>query len=173
MYSLDSDKWETLEHAYGSAEDIPKILHALLDQEEGAYYWDNMWSSLCHQGTIYSATFAVFPYLISALKTQLEQGKANVNFYYFATCVEISRQIFSVEIPEELNKDYFLCLKKLNQYQKPFLELSESCEHLTITLAFQAAIKNQPQLAEFLLNLQEEEIEDVSQWYFNRESKEE
>ncbi|MCX4745064.1 hypothetical protein OG455_05915 [Kitasatospora sp. NBC_01287] len=51
-----------LSHAYGSAEDIP----ALLDQIEAdpsAERWNDLWSALCHQGSVYSASFAAIPRL--------------------------------------------------------------------------------------------------------------
>lgn len=54
--------WSRLSHAYGSAEDIP----GLLDQvgtEGGGQVWNDLWSALCHQGTVYSASFAALPRL--------------------------------------------------------------------------------------------------------------
>ncbi|MGE9695808.1 hypothetical protein [Streptomyces sp. NRRL F-5630] len=54
--------WSRLSHAYGSAEDIP----ALLDQiasEPSPERWNDLWSALCHQGSVYSASFAALPWL--------------------------------------------------------------------------------------------------------------
>ncbi|WP_445277460.1 hypothetical protein [Streptomyces sp. DSM 41033] len=54
--------WSQLSHAYGSAEDIP----ALLDQiasEPSPERWNDLWSALCHQGSVYSASFAALPWL--------------------------------------------------------------------------------------------------------------
>ncbi|MEV8312395.1 hypothetical protein AB0P36_35215 [Streptomyces flavidovirens] len=54
--------WSQLSHAYGSAEDIP----ALLDQiatEPNAERWNDLWSALCHQSSVYSASFAALPSL--------------------------------------------------------------------------------------------------------------
>ncbi|MER5419052.1 hypothetical protein [Streptosporangium roseum] len=54
--------WSQLSHAYGSAEDLP----ALLDQIEAdpnAERWNDLWSALCHQGSVYSASFAALPRL--------------------------------------------------------------------------------------------------------------
>lgn len=58
-------QWHMLRHAYGSAEDIPALLDQLSPGEE-AGVWDELWSRVCHQGTAYSASFAVLPYLLEA-----------------------------------------------------------------------------------------------------------
>ncbi|WP_433335617.1 hypothetical protein [Spirillospora sp. CA-294931] len=54
--------WSLLSHAYGSAEDVPELLdQAVPDQD--APVWDDLWSRLCHQGTVYTASFAALPVL--------------------------------------------------------------------------------------------------------------
>ncbi len=58
-------EWHTLRHAYGSAEDIPALLDQLLLGED-AEVWDELWSRVCHQDTVYSASFAALPYLLAA-----------------------------------------------------------------------------------------------------------
>ncbi len=57
--------WRTLRHAYGSAEDIPELLDQL-SPDEKAPMWDELWSRVCHQDSVYSASFAVLPYLLAA-----------------------------------------------------------------------------------------------------------
>lgn len=61
MLSLDSPRWGELEHAYGSAVDVPALLGALRDfpKSEGQREpWFSIWSALAHQGDVYSASFA-------------------------------------------------------------------------------------------------------------------
>ncbi|GAA3563003.1 hypothetical protein [Kribbella ginsengisoli] len=56
--------WSKLHHAYGPAVDIP----ALLDQvatHQRQEDWDELWSRLCHQSTVYPASFAALPWLAS------------------------------------------------------------------------------------------------------------
>ncbi|MFG2512047.1 hypothetical protein [Streptomyces sp. NPDC048584] len=54
--------WSRLHHAYGTAEDVPGLLDgASTDSQSPA--WDELWSRLCHQGTVYSASYAVLPAL--------------------------------------------------------------------------------------------------------------
>lgn len=54
--------WSQLSHAYGSAEDIPALLDRIAS-EPNAERWSNLWSALCHQGSVYSASFAALPWL--------------------------------------------------------------------------------------------------------------
>jgi hypothetical protein len=57
--------WHTLRHAYGFAGDVPELLDQLSPDEEAAV-WAELWSRVCHQGTVYSASFPVLPYLLAA-----------------------------------------------------------------------------------------------------------
>ena len=56
--------WRELKHAYGSAEDIPEIISALTPDPTSPA-WGDLWSRVCHQGTTYSASPAVLPFLLS------------------------------------------------------------------------------------------------------------
>ncbi|KOX34236.1 hypothetical protein ADK67_04335 [Saccharothrix sp. NRRL B-16348] len=54
--------WSRLTHAYGTAEDVPPLLDRLAtDPDDGT--WSELWSSLCHQGSTYSASYAALPRL--------------------------------------------------------------------------------------------------------------
>jgi hypothetical protein len=54
--------WTQLSHAYGRADDVPGMLDRLVP-DEGAEVWTELWSAICHQGTVYSASFAALPRL--------------------------------------------------------------------------------------------------------------
>ncbi|SMC29097.1 hypothetical protein SAMN02745857_03599 [Andreprevotia lacus DSM 23236] len=54
--------WHDLEHAYGPADDLPALLQALTPDPE-AGVWGDVWSRICHQGTVYSASFPALPIL--------------------------------------------------------------------------------------------------------------
>jgi hypothetical protein len=54
--------WAQLTHAYGSAEDIPGLLE-LAVPDMRSEVWTELWSRLCHQGTVYPASFAALPVL--------------------------------------------------------------------------------------------------------------
>lgn len=48
--------WSDLTHAYGSAADLPGLFDALVP-DAGAEVWGELWSRICHQETVYSASF--------------------------------------------------------------------------------------------------------------------
>lgn len=56
--------WRALECAYGSAERVPDLLR-VADEADSDFGdgWDDLWSHLCHQGTVYSASYAAIPAL--------------------------------------------------------------------------------------------------------------
>ncbi|MFI0711525.1 hypothetical protein ACH4SK_12870 [Streptomyces inhibens] len=54
--------WSQLSHAYGSAEDIPALMDRIAS-EPNPELWNDLWSALCHQGSVYSASFAALPWL--------------------------------------------------------------------------------------------------------------
>lgn len=54
--------WADLTHAYGSAQDIPGLLEQATPDSTSPV-WTELWSRLCHQGTVYSASFAALPAL--------------------------------------------------------------------------------------------------------------
>ncbi|MER7559798.1 hypothetical protein ABTZ46_22840 [Nocardioides sp. NPDC126508] len=53
--------WRALRDAYGSAEPVEGLLErGDTDQTD---VWEELWSRLCHQGTVYSASYAALPRL--------------------------------------------------------------------------------------------------------------
>ncbi|MBK6013412.1 hypothetical protein [Streptomyces sp. MBT53] len=59
---MDMD-WSRLTHAYGSAADLPEFFESVGDPESADWAWEELWSSLYHQGTVYPASFAALPAL--------------------------------------------------------------------------------------------------------------
>jgi hypothetical protein len=72
--------WKDLEHAYGSAQYTPIWLLALLsDQaEQREQALDNLWASICHQGSVYEASCAAVPFLIEILAEVPDQRKSEI-----------------------------------------------------------------------------------------------
>jgi hypothetical protein len=62
--NLAMTEWASLQDAYGSAEQVPILLTAAAatgtDEDDS---WGDLWSHLCHQGTVYSASYAALPAL--------------------------------------------------------------------------------------------------------------
>jgi hypothetical protein len=49
--------WKALSHAYGEASGIPALIDELRTDPSDTV-WQDLWSCLCHQGTVYSASYA-------------------------------------------------------------------------------------------------------------------
>lgn len=57
--------WAKLQHAYGPASDVPALLEQLSPDPESDI-WEELWMRICHQGTVYSASFPALPFLADA-----------------------------------------------------------------------------------------------------------
>jgi hypothetical protein len=65
--------WSRLDHAFGSAEDVPDLLERLTSHPTSAL-WSELWSVLCHQGSVYSASYAALPWLAEQAGGDREQA---------------------------------------------------------------------------------------------------
>jgi hypothetical protein len=67
--------WASLRDAYGSAEQVPALLAAAerAGTDEGGP-WDDLWGRLCHQGTVYSASYAALPALARMSRRPARSG---------------------------------------------------------------------------------------------------
>jgi HEAT repeat protein len=65
LAGLDEIEWSELEHAYGSAEDVPGLLRALLSgsPDERKKTIHSLYGNIFHQGTRYEATRYAVPFL--------------------------------------------------------------------------------------------------------------
>ncbi|WP_345647219.1 HEAT repeat domain-containing protein [Streptomyces siamensis] len=62
---IDEVGWASMEHAYGSAEDVPGLLRGLAstNPEERERALDGMYGAVHHQGDVYDSTLACIPFL--------------------------------------------------------------------------------------------------------------
>jgi len=79
MLPLNDARWTALSDAYGASTGIPKLLaHAATlpeDFGEGAEPYFSLWSALCHQGDVYSASYAALPHLVRIVEeNQADSG---------------------------------------------------------------------------------------------------
>lgn len=169
MLSLDSKKWSELKHAYGNASDIPNLLRQLetLPSSEGDKEpWFSIWSSLAHQGDVYSASFAAVPHVIRVLRQAPEN--ADFTYFQFPAWVEVCRQKHSVEIPKELEADYFSALSELPSLVAASAEREWDSNFLCCALAAIAAAKGFGSVAEAVQEINPEVAEEFMEWFFNR-----
>lgn len=167
--SLDSPRWDDLQHAYGDASDIPDLLRQLdsLPPSEGdAEPWFSLWSALAHQNDVYSASFAAVPHVVRALATS--PWSAGSTYFQFPAIVEAWRQAKGVEIPEDLQPDYFAALAALPRLVAAAAERSWDGEFLACALSAIAAAKGFGNVAEAAIELTPDGADEFLEWFFSR-----
>ena len=80
LENLDKIEWQSLNHAYGEASDVPGLIRALASRDkevrEATIY--ELYGNIYHQGTVYEATSYAVPFLLELLESDEVQGKDDV-----------------------------------------------------------------------------------------------
>jgi hypothetical protein len=169
VLSLESPRWSDLEHAYGSAEDIPALLTQLQmmpSSVDGSEPWFTLWSALAHQCDVYSASFAAVPHVVHALACAPD--KADHAYFQFPAWVEICRMKKQIEIPADLRDAYLQSLAQLPSLVAAASSRPWDPEFLACALAAVAAAKGQPAVAEAVIELTPDVAEEFMEWFFTR-----
>ena len=169
MLSLDSARWSELKHAYGAASDIPELLRRLdtLPAAGGKDEpWFSLWSALAHQGDVYSASFAAVPHVVQALASA--PSAADPTYFQFPAWVEICRSKSNVAVPEDLAPAYCDALSRLPALVAAAASRPWDARFLSCALSAIAAAKNQPTVAEAVLELSPEAAEEFMEWWLKR-----
>jgi hypothetical protein len=96
MIELDSSDWHVLRHAHGPAIDVPLLLCQLSanprpQNDHRGEPWISLWSSLCHQGDVYSASYAAVPHVVQIGWTAA--GEIDSGLFLLPTCIAVERAI--------------------------------------------------------------------------------
>jgi len=171
MLELQSKRWNELSHAYGPAKDIPELLKqltllpAISDYETEPYY--SLWSSLCHQGDVYSASYAAVPHLLSI--KLLDGSPSTVSILQLVICIEIARlSKRGSSIPNDIQNFYFESLSSLTELIAKLHRQYPTKELAIMGAAAFAIHSQQPQLAEAYLELTQEIAPAFLEWFFER-----
>lgn len=114
ILDLDSPRWGELRQAFGTAEDIPKLLRLLGDVEEGTRrdVWYGLWGTLCREGEVHSASFAAVPHLVEYARGRPPALGAEA--MHLVGAIEIGRLADGAPaVPEELAAGYRSALAEL------------------------------------------------------------
>ncbi|MFD7684288.1 HEAT repeat domain-containing protein, partial [Streptomyces sp. NPDC060187] len=67
---IDEVDWASMEHAYGSAADVPELLRGLASRHphEREAALDGMYGAVHHQGDVYDSTLACIPFLFGLVR---------------------------------------------------------------------------------------------------------
>ena len=100
---LNSDRWKALRHAYGSAGDVPGMLREMkrrgFSVEDDA---DLLWSYLCHQGTVYTATYAAAPHVLPLIDRQSVENQVMLLSFLGS----VASSLDADPVPQELRPAY-------------------------------------------------------------------
>ena len=167
---LNDPRWSQLAHAYGSAVDIPPLLRQLSSFPSSQSYkddpWYSLWSSLCHQGDVYSASFAAVPHVIIAAAA--DPKRASYSYFLLPASVEIARVKGSVPIPEYLEMPYFRSLAIVPGIVAEAAGENWDEDFCSSALAAIAAAKGHFSIAEIIRELDSDTIPSVLEWFQNR-----
>ena len=153
--SLDSPRWAELTQAYGTAEDVPRLLEALacIGREEArAEVWFALWRTLHRPGEVFSASYAAVPHL-------LEIGSAfglreRAEAMHLVVRIEISRcEGKSAPVPPDVVEGYATAVDSLASYVDASAGEPWSVDVAQIFAAALLVGKRQPELARGLLDL--------------------
>ncbi|WP_237057520.1 hypothetical protein [Microbulbifer sediminum] len=162
--------WERLNHAYGTAENVPALLEAIaVFPDESSYEeepWFSLWSCLYHQGDIYPASFAAVPEIVKRLTADPE--KATISFFALPASIEVARAKQGLVVPEELEVEYFHSLAELGRIATAAIGAEKSQEISRAVLAAFAISVKQHGYAEIILEVAGEEVPEVLEWFFDR-----
>ena len=170
MLSLDDPHWAQLRHAYGNAVDIPVLLRVLGSstgpkkgyQDEP---WFSLWSSLCHQGDVYTASYAAVPHIV---RIAGENGTpVDSSFFQLPAAIEVARKTgHGPEIPEAFANDYHRAVASLGENVSIHRNDPWDQSMLLSAAAAQAVAKGHVNVAEALLNLDEYWIAKINSHVF-------
>ena len=171
MLSLDSDHWAELQHAYGNASNIPNLLRTLAefplhDNYESEPYF-SLWSSLCHQDDVYTASYAAVPHIIAILAS--DPAKAHWDFFLLPTCIEISRaQDRGPAMPADLKDSYFESLRRIPHLVAVAAKQDWDNSYACSVAAAVAVAKGHHALGVAILELSEDVVAEFMEWLENR-----
>lgn len=159
--------WNDLNHAYGTAGDIPALLEALrVFPVEGSPEdepWHSLWSSLCHQGDVYPASFAAVVEIDRILAH--DPSRATPGFFALPAHIEVARVARGVVVPSEMSTAYGTALEGLQRSASEQLLRRPDAEIGAAALALIAAVSGQIRYAELLLTLSEPEVDEMLQTF--------
>jgi hypothetical protein len=171
MLELDDQRWSQLDDAYHTATKIPALIDALYVRQEPVESsedepWFSLWSALCHQDDVYTASYATVPHLVGvALRSN---WPLDCGFLHLPTAIEIARNKGNgPPIPEFLEVPYRLAISNLRQCVHRFANQSMDRDFVQISSAALAVANSQHKLADAIMNLDDFWIEKIVTFDFD------
>jgi len=156
MLPLDDAQWSTLSDAYGASSGIPKLLtqaEALPeDSGENAEPYFSLWSALCHQGDVYSASYAALPHLVRIVEENPQRFRWTLLSLVHA--IEFARaEGREPAVSENLSDAYQSALARVPGIASALLAGERTEVELRVILAACASAKGFPLIGEAIAEL--------------------
>jgi len=155
MLELQSPRWKELSHAYGSAQDIPGLLSQLKNAGPKKDYrsepWFSLWSALCHQGDVYTASYAAVPHIVAlASKRAISE---RTEFFLIAATIEAMRHTKKApKIPPDLKRPHEDALREAASLAMGCMERDWPEEDFRVVLGALAIFRGHVALGNMLLD---------------------
>ncbi len=160
MLDLDSTEWVKLRHAHGSASDIPALLRALpsapiKSNDSRREPWFSLWSGLCHQNDVGTASYAALPHIVSAAASRPPIERAE--HLLLASCIEAMRhRSDSPPMPSSLDAAYSRAIEDAVPLALEAIAEESDVGWLRALLGSLATFRGEPQLGSAVLDLERE-----------------
>ena len=138
--------WSALETAYGTAEGVPGLLAAAATGGDAA--WNDVWSHLCHQGTVYTASFAALPEL-ARLAEEAPPASFSQPLYLAAMIVASDDRSDEAE-DVDVRRDYAAELSRMSALAERNLALATDLQDVAYAAHCVAALEGIPVWADEL-----------------------
>jgi hypothetical protein len=146
--------YSKLEDAYGSAHKIPDLLkmaalYPVCKWDSEPYY--SLWSSLYHQGDIYSASIVSVPQLIEI--ASLAPAERIQDSYHLALSIIIAKEIkFQGKFDIYADADYISSVKRIRDVGNKLLDATGDPSWKRVALSGIAASTGDYRLASFIID---------------------
>ena len=114
--------WTQLQTVYGNAALMPELLARARRADDSGPVWDELWSHLCHQGTVASASYAAIGALTDICLQQRPRG-------YIAPLQLVGAIVAAEDGPEDPAQVRWRYARELAE----LAELAEQCLPLSAT----------------------------------------
>ena len=159
MLDLNSPRWHELTHAYGEASDIPALLKDLKTAPPPAdgqsEPWFSLWSALCHQTDVYTASYAALPHVV-ALAAAKPAGERLEYINFIATVEAYRHKAGAPPVPADLEGAYLTSIEQAGGLILECLESDWDEPGYKVMLGGLGVIRGQYKLGAAITELEEE-----------------
>ena len=156
MFPLNKSFWINFEHAYGTAEDIPLQLNELMESYTNSIYSD-LFTKLCHQGSIYNSSFVAVPYLLEIAKKH--KGKDGLNILFLISAIqESATEEERKKIGEEVLNFYDVAILEANKYLDLYCDKNQTKDDAIYIIIAKFAFQNELKFSKVLEGFSNEEF---------------